>query len=283
MKFGCCMGLETFIMLSPKVNSSMKNLSFKEKLERISFIMSILEENGFDYVEAEVTMLFPEEKPNYFKTFVKKMQAFSIKPEVFSAFIPPWLKVVGPKVNMLRLKNYLEKSIYRVSEAGGKVIIWGSGTSRSYPENYPTEYANKQINDFLYMAADYALKYDISLAVEPMNKEESNTINSLKEAINIEESINKKEVKIMVDFYHFTLEKEDFSSIKIAGDKVIHVHISDSERRYPGIGNFQFTPFIKSLKSINYNKRISLECNFRNFEKESKKGLKFIKKAWEQA
>ena len=283
MKFGCCMGLETFVISSTKFSSSMKNLSFKEKLEKISFIMTILEENGFDYVEAEVGMLFLEEKPNYFKNIVKKMQAFSIKPEVFSAFIPPRLKVVGPKVNMLRLKNYLRESIYRVSEVGGKIIIWGSGISRSYPEDYSTEYVNKQIKDFLYIATDYARECDISLAIEPMNKEESNTINSLKEAINIEESINKKEVKIMVDFYHFTIEKEDFSSIKIAGDKIIHVHISDSERRYPGIGNFQFTPFIKSLKSINYNKRISLECNFRNFEKESKKGLKFIKKIWKQA
>jgi len=245
--------------------------------------MTILEENGFDYVEAEVGMLFLEEKPNYFKNFVKKMQAFSIKPEVFSAFIPPQLKVVGPKVNMLRLKNYLKESIYRVSEVGGKITIWGSGTSRSYPKDYYTEYVNKQIKDFLYIAADYARECNISLAIEPMNKEESNTINSLKEAINIEESINKKEVKIMVDFYHFTIEKEDFSSIKIAGNKIIHVHISDSERRYPGIGNFQFTPFIKSLKSINYNKRISLECNFRNFKKESKKGLKFINKIWKQA
>lgn len=283
ISFGCCMGLATFVPLSNGKSSHLQTaLSWEEKLDIVPSIMEALERNGFDFVEAEVALLSPEGSLQNFKTFKKKIQSFSIKPEVFSAFIPPDLKVVGPHVDKMRMKRYLGESIPRVAEVGGKVIIWGSGASRTYPENYPFKNAYKQIEDFIHLAVDYAREYQVCLAIEHMNRWESNTINSLKEAIILAEKVDMPEVQVMVDYYHLMMEEEELSGIYLSRGKVIHVHLSDSDRKRPGGGTFPFIPFIKSLKQIKYGGRISLECNFQEFETESKRGLEFVRDIWEK-
>jgi D-psicose/D-tagatose/L-ribulose 3-epimerase len=277
------MGLATFLAPSTSKGFLIESLPLQDRLERIPSMMDAFEKNGFDFVEAEVALLSPEGNPQDFETFKKKVRPFSIKPEVFSAFIPPDLKVVGPQVDETRLKRYLEVSISRVAEVGGKVIIWGSGSSRTYPKNYLLENAYKQIEGFLHLASGFARENGIYLAIEHMNKGASNTINSLKEALVLREKVNLEEIQVMLDFDHLMLEEEEFSSIEACQERVIHVHISDRDRRCPGDGDYPFDSLFKTLKRIDYQGRISLECNFQQIENESKRGLSFVKRIWEKA
>ena len=276
------MGLATFLAPSTSKGFLIESLPLQDRLERIPSMMDAFEKNGFDFVEAEVALLSPEGNPRDFETFKKKVHPFPIKPEVFSAFIPPDLKVVGPQVDETRLKRYLEVSISRVAEVGGKIVIWGSGSSRSYPKNYPPEDAYKQIQDFLHLAAGYAHENEIRLAIEHMNKGESNTINSIKEALILKEKVNLDEVQVMLDFEHLMLEGEELSSIEECQGSIAHVHISDRARRCPGDGDYPFKSLFKTLIKINYNGRISLECNFHDIEKESREGLSFARRLYER-
>jgi len=282
MRFGCCMGLATFVIPSTSRGFQLNSLSLREKLERIPVVMGVLEKNGFDFVEAEVSLVAPEGVLEDFRSFKKKMSSYSIKPEVFSAFIPPDLKVVGPEVEKERLMRYLAQSFYRVQEVGGKVIIWGSGSSRSYPIHYPQAEASKQIEEFLYWAADLARETGIHLAIEPMNKGESNMINSLKESLTFVNKTNRQEIKGMVDFYHMMMEKEKLAMIESCRGKIIHVHLSDRDRKCPGDGDYPFYDLFNMIKKIDYQSRISLECNFQDFALESKRGLEFVKGVWER-
>lgn len=283
MRFGCCMGLATFLVPSTSRGILLKSLTFQEKLAKIPVIMEALEKNGFEFVEAEVSLLSPEGNQEEFTLFKEKISPFYIKPEVFSAFIPPELKIVGPSVDRKRLERYLESSISKVAEVGGKVIIWGSGTSRSFPTHYPPEIAYKQIEEFLFWAAEFARKNGITLAIEHMNKRESNTINSLREALALREKVNREEIQVMLDFDHLMAENEDFSSIEKCQGKIIHIHVSDRGRRCPGDGDYPFIYLFKILKKIRFQERISLECSFQEIEKQSKQGLTLLRKIWEQA
>jgi D-psicose/D-tagatose/L-ribulose 3-epimerase len=280
MRFGCCMGLATFLKPSTSRGILLKSLTFQEKLARVPVIMEALEKNGFDFVEAEVSLVSPEGDFEDFKSFKKEILPYSLKPEVFSAFIPPDLKVVGPKLEEKRLRRYLSESFHRVCDVGGKVIIWGSGSSRSYPNHYPKEDAYKQIEEFLHWATDFGAKNEIQLAIEPMNKGESNTINSLKEALTFADKINRQEIGVMLDLEHLMMEKEDLTVLESCRGKIFHVHISDRDRKCPGDGDYPFNSLFRKLKKIGYKERISLECNFQDFRVESKKGLDFIEDAW---
>jgi len=276
------MGLATFLNPSTSRSSLLKSLSLQEKLNEIPSMMEALEKNGFDFVEGEVFLLSPEGNSDDFKAFKEKIGSFSIKPEVFSAFIPPDLKVVGPNVDKVRLKRYLARSIPRAKEVGGKVIIWGSGISRSYPEGFSREEAYEQMEEFLHSAADSAKENEMHLGIEHINRGESNTINSLKEAFTLAKRVNRKEVQLMLDFEHFMLEKEEISTLESCKGRIIHVHLSDRDRKCPGDGDYPFSSLFKTLKKINYQERISLECNLQELGTESKRGLDYIKSLCEK-
>jgi sugar phosphate isomerase/epimerase len=277
------MGLATFV--PPTFRGALRGtpLSFQEKLNGVPHLMEVLERNGFDFVEAEVSLLSPEGDPDDFKRFREKMNLFSIKPEVFSAFIPPDLKVVGPAVDEKRLKRYLTVSMHRVADLGGKIIIWGSGGSRSYPVDYSREDAFQQVEEFLGWAADFAEADGIRLAIEPMNKRESNMINSLEEGMDLVNRINRREIRVMLDYHHFMMEERELSNIEACRGRMIHVHISDSDRTCPGDGRYSFNALFKMLKQIDYRGRISFECNFREYEIESKRALAFTREIWEHS
>ena len=105
----------------------------------------------------------------------------------------------------------------------------------------------------------------------------------LEEALVLREKVNLEEVQVMLDFDHLMVEEEEFSSIEACQRRIIHVHISDRDRRCPGDGNYPFDSLFKTLKKIDYQGRISLECNFQKIENESKRGLAFVKEIWEKA
>ena len=162
MKFGCCLGLTTFMpqkKLSPPVSAGSLFVNLVQMLET-------LEQNGFDYVEAEVGLVAPLEHEGTYATFKKALRTCSLKPEVFSAFIPRTLAVVGPDVDQSAIQKYLQVSTSRVAESGGEIIIWGSGASRSYPEDFPREKAYAQIVEFLQKAAEFCRMNGILVAID---------------------------------------------------------------------------------------------------------------------
>ena len=56
------------------------------------------------------------------------------------------------------------------------------------------------------------------------------------------------------------IEENSFEDgFRTAGDKLWHVHIADSNRKYPGSGHIDFTPILKTLIDINYSAYISAE------------------------
>jgi len=81
VRFGCCMGLATFVPPSTEKNFWLKkSLSWEEKLDMIPSIMVALERNGFDFVEAEVSLLSPEGDFRKFKAFKEKIRSFPLSP-----------------------------------------------------------------------------------------------------------------------------------------------------------------------------------------------------------
>ena len=169
-------------------------------------------------------------------------------------------------------------------------MVFGSGGARKVPEGYPKEKATEQIiqviNNYLLPAAE---KHDFNLAIEELNRGETNIINSLEEAEYIAEQINNPRIKIVADLYHITLEKTDMSVLSRLTQKnlIAHCHIANAynNRYYPqafdspeSINLYQ--SFFKSLKSNGYDERISIEGAMRpdaDFYTESKNSIEFMK------
>ena len=146
-----------------------------------------------------------------------------------------------------RLDNYLATATERASELNGEIIVFGSGGARHVPDGFSRKRAHDQILEFLETAANYAREHGLVIAIEPLNRSETNVINSIAEAVQFADELRRPEVQVLVDFYHQMLEGEGFDEIVHAGERIAHVHVADTDRLYPGSGKYDYQLFARSL------------------------------------
>lgn len=223
---------------------------------------------GFDFIECPVISLIPEESEEAFEKILPLFKESLVPVEVCNIFLPPDLKVVGEAVDEDRIKKYIETALQRVKKIGVDTVVLGSGQSRSVPEGFSHEKAEEQILSILYMIADHADLLDITIVIEPLNTKESNIITSIPEAAKYAKKVKRKSIKVLADFYHMEEENEPLEHIVSYGNLIKHIHVADTERKSPGMGNYPYSEFVDHLKQIDYQGRVSVECIWGDFEKE---------------
>lgn len=280
MKLSCCAGLASFVPQTVDAKQLDTGAAYKAKLEKAPATLKTLSEAGCDFFEFGVGMLCPESPRSLFEAFKDIVSDYSLQADCFNSFIPADLKVTGPNVDAPRLDNYLAAATERAAELGGEVIVFGSGGARQVPEDFSRKRARDQILEFLETAANYAREHRLVIAIEPLNRSETNMINSIAEAVQFADELMQPEVQVLVDFYHQMLEGEAFDEIVRAGERIVHVHVADTDRLYPGSGTYDYQRFARSLADAGYNKRVSVECNFRDFDKEVPQSIQFLREAF---
>lgn len=105
-----------------------------------------------------------------------------------------------------------------------------------------------------------AKKYDLDIALEPLNRFESDLINTAEEAVRLLDEINQTNMKIALDGFHMTIEEQDIrKAIRIAGDRLIHIQVSENHRGIPGSGLTPWNEFVLGLGDVNYSGAIVIE------------------------
>jgi sugar phosphate isomerase/epimerase len=100
----------------------------------------------------------------------------------------------------------------------------------------------------------------IQLAIEPINRYETNIINTVNSGLVFLEKLNKCNVGLLLDTFHMNIEEPSVvESIKSAKEKLFHFHIADSNRWYPGAGHIDFKIIFDTLEEIKYSGFISAE------------------------
>jgi sugar phosphate isomerase/epimerase len=239
---------------------------------------------GFDYVELGSRTLAPLEDDLAFTATLDRIIAAPLLPEALSAFIPPFvgLPVVGPEVDRARLRRYAETMLSRAAQVGAKIVTVGSGRSRTIPEGFSPQKAREQLRDFLATAADLATARGLTIALEPLNREETNLINSLPEAQALVRETGRGPLKVTLDYYHFSTDGEPLEDIELAGGLIAHVHTADAGRRPPGTEGTDQRGLLRSLHAIGYDERLSMECRFTDFDREAPAALRYLRGLWSE-
>lgn len=106
------------------------------------------------------------------------------------------------------------------------------------------------------MAQDHGL----SIALEPLNRFESDMINTAEDVIRFIKDVNHSSAKVLLDGFHMTIEESNIAeAIKLVGDKLLHVQVSENHRGIPGTGLTPWADFAKGLKAIGYKGAIVIE------------------------
>ena len=100
----------------------------------------------------------------------------------------------------------------------------------------------------------------VNLLVEPINRYETNFINTAQDGIELIEAIGHPCVKLLLDTFHMNIEEIDpCITIRNAGTHLGYVHFADSNRQAPGWGHINFPAIVEALAGIGYQGFINAE------------------------
>jgi len=119
-----------------------------------------------------------------------------------------------------------------------------------------------QIESWLIEALQESATADdtVKLAIEPINRYETDLINTVSEGLNILEKVNKNNVGLLLDTFHMNIEEPSiYESIRKARNHIFHFHVADSNRWYPGAGHIEFKKILEVLVKIGYKGFVSAE------------------------
>ena len=103
------------------------------------------------------------------------------------------------------------------------------------------------------------------VALEPLHTSESNFINTVPEGAQIARETGSDFICVIADLFHMARMKEPPEDIVTSADKLVHCHIAEvEERTAPGVKGDDFTPYLKALKNIRYEGRMSFECSWQD-------------------
>jgi len=229
---------------------------------------------GYDYLELGVSSDLVPLKEDFFP---EPLQALRPPVRAFNVFVPKELKLVGPNVHWEQVELYVQRALSRAKTVGGQVIVFGSGGARRVPEGFSKEEAWNQIKRFLTLCANYAEKNAIIIAIEPLNQQETNILNTYAEAVEMARQVNRKPIRVLADIYHFVMEEEPLEHIRQAPEWLAHVHLADSGRYYPGSGTYPLKELFEILHEIDYQGMVSIECRWRDLGQESREALAYVR------
>lgn len=277
VRFGYCLPIGSFVpeIIDSRIDSS-------SLLKQLKYYIPILIDNGYDFIELTVGSIYNLDEEGFIK-LKEFIHEEGITVPVFSSFIPPSLHLTGSTVSMKQIDQYVTTVFERIHQLNGKFIIFGSGAARSINYGFERSTGIKQIKDFLSLCQEYASRYALTVAIENLNKTESNIFNTVEEAFNMVTDIKLTNIKVMADSYHMYRENEPFEKILELGNLLVHTHVAGHNRNYPGLDpdkRVDFEYFFKNLKKIEYQGGISVECTLGNFITESAESLKYLKKLW---
>ncbi len=222
--------------------------------------------NGYDYIEFCFSKLYamPEEEFQAIKTALKEN---GLVAEVANGFFPGEINSVGYDIDYDYITEYTEKSMTRFKELGGEIVVFGSGKQRNIPDEIPRETGIDQFCKTLNVCADIAAKYGVKLAIEPLNSDETNLINTVADSIEICKRCGNKNVYTIADFYHVFRSGESMEAIESNEGYLVHAHLAraNMDRRMPSEESdiADCKKWAAALKKGGYDARLSLEGSWK--------------------
>ena len=123
------------------------------------------------------------------------------------------------------------------------------------------EQALSRVIPSLKRLSEYSAAHGSLLLVEPLNRYESNLLNSIDQGLDLTNRVGSSNVKILADCFHMNIEEPSIGdSILKAANMIGHVHLSDSNRWAAGLGHMNYAHISEALSSIGYNGFISMEA-----------------------
>ncbi|GGG92182.1 hypothetical protein GCM10007415_28650 [Parapedobacter pyrenivorans] len=134
------------------------------------------------------------------------------------------------------------------------------GRVRGSIGNKPREEVEALFVDVAQELCTYALKRDVTLILEPVNRYEIDFIVSVREGVALMKKIGMPNMMLMPDVFHMNIEDVTIGpELAKHIDHIKYIHIADSNRLAPGQGHLDFKNILDNLLQVGYDGWLSLE------------------------
>ena len=154
-----------------------------------------------------------------------------------------------------RLKAFIE-----IARPLGSAVIIGGIRGRLEGSEQEMKAQRQRAVEAMAACACYARERDVPLLLEPINRYETNFINTSSEGISLLAEIGAPNFKLLLDTFHMNIEEPDIpTAVRLIGDRLGYIHFADSNRQAPGSGHLDFKAILQALEDISYQGIISTE------------------------
>ncbi|RFC45701.1 MAG: D-psicose/D-tagatose/L-ribulose 3-epimerase [Verrucomicrobia bacterium] len=108
--------------------------------------------------------------------------------------------------------------------------------------------------------AKHAADKGVELVVEPLNRFETDFLNTCDQGLKLIKAVGAKNVKLHLDTFHMNIEeKNQAAAIRKAGKHLGHFHACGTDRGTPGNDSLDWAPIVKALREIGYDQDVVIE------------------------
>ncbi len=108
--------------------------------------------------------------------------------------------------------------------------------------------------------AKYAESKGVWICIEPLNRFETDFLNTCDQGLKLVKAIGSKAVGLHLDTFHMNIEeKNQAAAILKAGKHLVHFHACGSDRGTPGGDHIDWKPIVAALKQIGYEGDVVIE------------------------
>jgi D-psicose/D-tagatose/L-ribulose 3-epimerase len=228
-------------------------------------IVEALAASGFDYIELSLRDLAALPEPALAQ-LSSRLERAKLGCEVCNNFFPPEIRLTGPAADLSAALHYARAALSTAARFGTSVVVFGSSGARNVPAGFPREAAWGQLRDLLRHLGPIAEDHGVTLAIEHLNRQESNILNSVAECWQMAQEVAHPRVRLLIDSYHLLIENESLAILSQVASAIAHIHIAQGTARdFPAGRDAPLAALFERLGAIGYAQRCSVEGYTRDF------------------
>ena len=159
--------------------------------------------------------------------------------------------------------KYIKEMIDFTKAVGGEFVVGPLYSSVGRADAVSsTDYAMQEeiVVAHLKELCKYAEAVQIKLAIEPLNRFETDFINTCEQGLKLIEKVGSNSLYIHLDTFHMNIEEKHLGeSIIKAGSRLALLHACGSDRGTPGGDHTNWNEIKEALSAINYNGQLVIE------------------------
>lgn len=109
-------------------------------------------------------------------------------------------------------------------------------------------------------AAARAEALGVRLAIEPLNRFETDLVNTTEQGLALCDAIGSPAAGLLLDTFHMNIEEKSVgAAIRAAGDRLVHMHACENDRGTLGTAHVPWAEVFAALADIGYDGQVVIE------------------------